>query len=266
MSSVQPNSTPERTTRDTNGIQSVDIAMKVLRVMLDAREPLSLKEYSARSRMAPSKLHRYLHSLVEAGLLAQPRRAGLYELGPFALETGLAALQRVEQFNHTADRMTEFAEETGVSTCLSVWSNVGPTIIRCHKVIHSVTTAFGVGDVLPLLTSATGNVFLAYLPRTQTARLVEREQAEVSAEGRPYDVDEIIARVRQQRHAVVEGHYVGRIMGTAAPVFNLQKEISAVVGVVTGHLGAEAKSALSERLLRLARISSFQRPDVSAAE
>ena len=252
----------ERPGRDTNGIQSVDIAMRVLRVLLDAREPLSLKEYSARSRMAPSKLHRYLHSLVEAGLLSQSRRAGHYELGPFALETGLAALQRMEILNQSADRLAEFVGETGLSACLSVWSPIGPTIIRWQKGRRSVNVAFGVGDVLPLLVSATGNVFLAFMPREDTQQLLQKEQQELRLQNKAAArVDEIIEAVRRQQHAASRGFFLAGILGIAAPIFNLQNEIAAAVTVVARTSDdEEAEGILIERLVQFARSCSVRWP------
>ena len=253
----------ERSSRDTNGIQSVDIAMRVLRVMLDAGEPLSLKEYSARSRMAPSKLHRYLHSLVEAGLLTQARRAGHYELGPFALETGLAALQRMEILNQSADRLNEFVAETGLSACLTVWSPIGPTIIRWQKGRRSVNVAFGVGDVLPLLVSATGHVFLAYLPREETRSVAEKEQEELRLQKKPAgQIDEIVATVRAQEHACSRGFFLAGILGIAAPIFNLQNEIAAAVTVVARTSDDEpAEQVLIDKLVGFARACSVRWPE-----
>ena len=252
----------ERPGRDTNGIQSVDIAMRVVRVLLDAREPLSLKEYSARSRMAPSKLHRYLHSLVEAGLLSQSRRAGHYELGPFALETGLAALQRMEVLNHSADRLAEFVGETGLSACLSVWSPIGPTIIRWQKGRRSVNVAFGVGDVLPLLVSATGNVFLAFVPREETQQLLQKEQQELRLQNKvAAHLDEIIQTVRKQQYAASRGFFLAGILGIAAPIFNLQNEIAASVSVVAVSLKKKtAEGILIEQLVHFARSCSVRWP------
>ena len=253
----------ERSSRDTNGIQSVDIAMRVLRVMLDAGEPLSLKEYSARSRMAPSKLHRYLHSLVESGLLTQARRAGHYELGPFALETGLAALQRMEVLNQSADRLGEFASESGLSACLTVWSPIGPTIIRWQKGRRSVNVAFGVGDVLPLLVSATGHVFLAFLPREDTRAVIEKEQEELRLQNKTAgQLDEIIATVRTQQYACSRGFFIAGILGIAAPIFNLQNEIAAVVTVVARTIDDEAaETALINQLVGFARTCSVRWPE-----
>ena len=74
--------------RDHGGIQSVDIGMAVLKALAQAKGPMSLKEIGAACSMAPSKAHRYLHSLVASGLVAQQKRSGKYDLGIFALRLG----------------------------------------------------------------------------------------------------------------------------------------------------------------------------------
>src|SRR5687768_677273 len=93
----------ESTLPSRSGIQSLDTALKILRVLATAESGLSLKEFAARCRMQPSKLHRYLHSFVAAGMMAQTHRSGDYDLGKLALEVGLAAIQRIDLINNTAD-------------------------------------------------------------------------------------------------------------------------------------------------------------------
>lgn len=246
---------PPRNDRDTSGIQSVDVAMKILRVIVNAHEPLSLKEFSTRSQMSPSKLHRYLHSFVEAGLMTRVRGAGLYELGPFAVETGLAALQRMELVNQVADKLAELADETEHSNCLSVWSAKGPTIIRWQKGRKSINTAFGVGDVLPLLTSATGNIFLAYLPRDETAPFVEKERIDLPAERvTAINIDEIAAKIQEQHYTLSRGYFIAGVFGLAAPIFNWENGLEAAVTIVGRNPVDEAAEVeLANRLVRFVK-------------
>ena len=43
--------------------------------------------------MSPAKVHRYLVSLIETGLVTRLKEPGLYDLGPKALKLGFKAIQ-----------------------------------------------------------------------------------------------------------------------------------------------------------------------------
>ena len=78
------------------GIQSVEVGLGLLRALQDAPGSLSLTAVSEAAGMPPSKAHRYLASYVRAQLVRQDQDTRRYELGPFALSLGLAALSQLD--------------------------------------------------------------------------------------------------------------------------------------------------------------------------
>src|SRR6478752_5927352 len=74
------------------GIQSIEVGLKLLRPMIDAGGPMTLKALSEAAGYAPPKAHRYLVSLIRMKLAAQDPETGRYGLGSLAFELGLAAL------------------------------------------------------------------------------------------------------------------------------------------------------------------------------
>jgi DNA-binding IclR family transcriptional regulator len=235
------------------GIQSLDIALRTLRVLVDAGRPLSLKEFSARCRMSPSKLHRYLQSFVSAGMMTQMRRAGDYDLGNFALEVGLAAIQRIDQVNSVADRLPELAIQTGAPVSMSIWSAQGPTIVRWEKGSQPINTAFSVGSLLPLLSSATGNVFLAYLPASVTADLVAAETAMCDE---TKSIETIVAEVQHQGYAIMRGRFIPGLTGISAPVLNAYSQLLGAVTILT-RTNQPNEQRLVEQLLTFVRNGSL---------
>ena len=233
------------TARDASrsGVQSLDIALRILDVLVRAGRPLSLREFSTRCRMSSSKLHRYLHSFVSAGMMTQYRRAGDYDLGNFALQVGLAAFHRVDLLNNVAEGLPELALETGTPALLAVWSDQGPTIIRLHKGPHPINATFSVGSVLPLLSSATGRVFLAYLPTSTTAPILAQEVTETAG---VEDSKLIVSEVQKQGVAITRGSLVSGWTGISAPIFNVHQEI---LGAVT--IMSRTDPATEEKLIGL---------------
>lgn len=209
---------------DRRGIGSVETAMTVLGAFARARGPLSLTELGARTGMSPSKLHRYLASLVGAGMLVQPARSGHYDLGPFAAELGLAALARRDAVNDAAALLPDLTAKTGRTAMLSVWGASGPTVVRWERGPDHLVTALGLGSVLPVMGSATGRVFLAHLPKSATALHIPK--------GQTRQADAHRVAVRTAGYAAVGGDFIPGLHAIAAPVLNWQGEAEAAVTLI----------------------------------
>ncbi|MFC3230753.1 IclR family transcriptional regulator [Marinibaculum pumilum] len=217
----------------TRGIQSVDQAMTLLRALAAAPGPLSLTALSAAAGMPPSKAHRYLASLVAGGLAVQRRRSGQYDLGPLAMELGLAALSRLQLVNRAADLMPPLVEATGATALLAVWSNAGPVIVRWERAARYAVTTLGLGSVLPLTRSATGHVFLAWLPERLTAEVLALEKG--TLEDTAPDRAELLAmidRVRRDGMAQVDGRLIPGLYAASVPVLNWQDEAEAAITLI----------------------------------
>lgn len=220
--------------RDHGGIQSVDIGMTVLRVLAQAKGPMSLKEIGTACAMAPSKAHRYLHSLVAGGLVSQQKRSGKYDLGMFALRLGSSAIRRIDVVNRVSDHLEDLVDQLQMPAQISIWSHEGPIAVRWQRVSNGLISPDVLGSVFPLLRSATGNVFLTYLPERLTRPLVIAEiQKESELENSvDFDIGEITQKVREQGYAMTVGTFVANQVGIAAPIINWDDEICASVTVV----------------------------------
>lgn len=220
--------------RDHGGIQSVDIGMTVLKALALAKGAMSLKEIGAACGMAPSKAHRYLHSLVAGGLVAQQKRSGKYDLGPFALRLGASAIRRIDVVNRASDQLVDLVEQIGMPAHVAIWSQEGPISVRWQRTADALISPSILGSVFPLLRSATGNVFLAYLPERVTRPFTDVEIAKEKEleNALDFDVEEIIRSVRERGYAMALGTYVPDHVGIAAPIINWDEEICAAVTVV----------------------------------
>ncbi|MCE1187338.1 MAG: helix-turn-helix domain-containing protein [Rhodocyclales bacterium] len=71
-----------------HGVQSLEVGMDLLKVMVRGQRSMMLKDIAAAAGMPASKAHRYLVSLIRAGLVEQDPLSSRYHLGPFALNLG----------------------------------------------------------------------------------------------------------------------------------------------------------------------------------
>lgn len=205
------------------GIQSVGIGLKVLDALAAAGGPAALGVVARISGLSASQAHRYLVSLIAAGMARQDATTGLYDLGPGALRLGLGALARMDAFREADVALTAFSADSGRTVQIAAFGPQGPVVVRWIMGTPPVVTALAVGSRLPLLRSATGQVFLAFRPEAQTAPLVARETAD-DRSATPVDPEALKARVRADGWAGVSGALIPGLRAMAAPIFDFQGE------------------------------------------
>ncbi len=234
---------------DRRGIQSVEIALRLIQALRTAGGPLLLKDLARLAQLPTSNCHRYCVSFVRAGFLKQDPRSGRYDLGPGLLQAGLTALSRLDPVAIGTEALELVVDATGYTGQLTIWADSGPTIVRWMSGRMAVHTSLSIGSTLPLLTSATGRVFLAYLPSRQTAILAGRE-----AIAHGGDVSKLAAQVRASGVGQVSGDHIPGLTAVAAPVLDAFGEAAAVITLVAVRDGVEPKAV--ERLRRETREAS----------
>lgn len=255
-----------------SGLKSLDAALNMLSEMAARSGPLTLSEIGRACGMPPSKAHRYLASFVNAGLVKQQAKSGRYDLGPTAMQLGLAALARHDFVNSAADGLEQLSAQTGMTVLLSVWANQGATVVRWERGPTPTDTSMGLGTTLPLLNSATGRVFLTWgAPRAiapirneQLRRLSRNTRNLMDFEPTKAGVDALMSRTRAQGFATIEGRYIPGLVAAAAPVLDWQSEAQAAVTLV----GIDPDVITSETeeiraLLDYCKSKSVQRMDAS---
>lgn len=231
----QHSGSPKRTRR---GIQSVEQGATLLRVFASASGPLSLRHLAAEAGMSASKAHRYLVSLLRCGLAHQDPVSGHYGLGDMALRLGLAALGHIDAVRFANEALIELNQQLDVMVALSVWGSRGPTVIGLQNRSELLLANLSIGSVLPLLRSASGKVFLAYLPRSMTASLIKRELRQPAENTPPLkfrtprEIEALVARVRRERLGVTDGDLVPGRKAIAAPIFDHQGVLSSVIAMI----------------------------------
>lgn len=201
------------------GIQSVEIGMRVLKALASTFEEMNLKSLSAAAGMSASTAHRYLVSLGRAGLVEQNPVSGRYGLGVQALEIGLAALGRIDSVKIGTAAQAEVRRRVDVNLLLAVWGTHGATVIRWEEASQPVTVNVRVGSVMPLLTSATGRGFVSWRHDAHIAKLIAAEVTQRQKQGLPpIDVEEIRTEAHKHGLARVHGDLMTGIAGLAVPL------------------------------------------------
>lgn len=228
---AQKNKQPKQQTDMRQGIKSVEIGLRVVQVFLEVRAPMSLKEISAAVQLPPSNTHRYLTSLSRTGLVRQVH-GNQYDLGPLALKLGFAVLNRLDPINCCSEWMRLFSGKTGTTSMLTIMSDRGPVVVRWVQGVRPVFTTITVGSVLPMLKSATGNVFLTYADPMIVKHCLKLDP-NVSVTRQKKEIENIRQEVKQGELAAVTGDLISELSAMASPVFNGYGDLEAVITAVS---------------------------------
>jgi DNA-binding IclR family transcriptional regulator len=228
------------------GIQSVEVGFALLNALATARAPMMLRDLALASGMSAAKAHRYLVSFQRLGLVVQDEHNTRYDLGPAALKLGLASLERIDAVQLARARMSELMLQVNQTLAIAVWGNHGPTIVHWQESAQAVTVNLRLGDVMPLLTSATGRCFAAYAPTEAIAGALRAEVAalaKAATTARRSDApttmaaaQALLAQTREQGLGRVCDTLLPGIAGFCAPVFDASGHLA--LGLVS--LGSTA--------------------------
>jgi DNA-binding IclR family transcriptional regulator len=227
--------------------------------------PPMLKTLAAKADLAPAKAHRYLVSFLRSEVVERDAASGRYRLGPLARHIGIAAIRGLDVVRVASARMSDICADLQQSVALAVWGAQGPTIVWVEDYRRPITINTRVGEVLPLLTSATGRVYAAHLPEAMTHDLIEHELARArEAPGsdalmRRGQVERLLAEVRAAGVGWTTGGLNPTVNALSAPIFDYRGGIVAALSTLgpTDIFDASPDGLLAERLKQFAmQISS----------
>jgi len=145
-----------------NGSRATLVGLAVLQAIARERRPMPLRDVALASGLTPSRVHRYVSSLVASGFVQQDPASGHYALGEAVIELGLLALGQLDSIRIGTDALLACSDTTSADCHLSVWGSFGPTVIRWQSGKSGHQFRIEEGRVLPMLWSATGRVLMAY--------------------------------------------------------------------------------------------------------
>jgi len=245
------------------GIHSVEVAAEILLQLANFRQPTSLKSLSERCKLSPSKVHRYLSSLTKLGMTFQGQKSGNYSLGKNAILLGLAAMQHIDQIDDVMEGLPQLVKEIDCHVSLTVWSKTGPTLIKVERSNDSLAIPLMLGQVLPVLHSASGRVFSAFLDAALTRELIVSEKLSYKDSNSQSDeeLQAILREIRQNRFAISTGEVESETTAIAAPVVDWQDNpIVVVTALVSKHSDKDRILSALTAVRRFAEQKSVQRP------
>jgi DNA-binding IclR family transcriptional regulator len=162
----------ERIEKPQRGIQSVEVAGRILDALAKRREPMPLSELANAAALSTAQAHTYLVSLMRLGLVKRDP-LGSYEPGPLSLRLGLMFVEQQEAYRLASSHAAELAERIGYSVAVCVAGAQGPTIVQYERGGYPLHVNLHVGTVMSLQSTSTGRVFSAFLDPGHVAAMME---------------------------------------------------------------------------------------------
>jgi DNA-binding IclR family transcriptional regulator len=221
--------------KSRRGIQSIETGSALLLELAKQVRPVQLRDLAKATGMNTGKVHPYMVSFLKVGFVTQTD-GGLYELGPLALQLGLARLRRVDPVREASQVIENLAHDTGQSVALAVWGNLGPTIVRLEEPIQPLHVNLRTGTVMSLVNTATGRLFAAYMPPKVIERMLGDELARFGHRtGKSFTMskgalDALLAETRKHSLSRTRGQPIPGIDAMCAPVFDSEGHI--VLGIL----------------------------------
>ena len=223
---------------EQRGIGSVEVGGQLLCVLTDADGPMMLRDLAASAGMTAAKAHPYMVSYMRLGLIEQDRASGRYELGPLALQMGLASMRRLNPVRVATEAIAELVLQINHTVALSVWGNHGPTVVRIEEGTGAVHVNMRVGSIMSLLGTATGRVFAAFLPPKMIENFIESGvgRASVGDEAERQmtwkQIDANLAEIRENGLARAVERPIPGVNAISAPVFDHAGSIALVMTAI----------------------------------
>lgn len=208
------------TTKNQGGVQSLEIGLSVLDVLINHNEPMMLKDIAQAIKMHPAKCHRYLVSLIRKSY-ARQLSDGRYGLGDRVNALGHTGFNQ----NNILERLTHIANEIkdtlNCGVQIAKWFSEGPIIIQSVEPDSPISIITRIGSRMPLTTSATGQLFASYQPDAVIEPLVKAEwriedKAVIAEKWQHFN--QLQAKIRTQGYATVTGDMLMGINAITIPV------------------------------------------------
>jgi DNA-binding IclR family transcriptional regulator len=219
------------------GVKSIEVGARLLHVLALAERAMPLKELAAKARLSSSSAHRYLVSFSRAGLVRQETDTHLYDLGPFAMHFGIAAMGRSKLLARAEEAQRILGAQLDEAVVLAIWGTYGPVILSVWESRKPIVMTMRIGATMPLLRTATGWVFAAFMPRDLVKPVM---RAEIAAGRGPVnklnakELQKKLAVIRASRIAFHAGDLLPGVPAVASPLLGPRGEIVAVLSVF-GH-------------------------------
>ena len=193
---------------------------------------ISISELSKKLKYDRATTYRIINTLFENGFLI--KKENKYKLSAKFLNISLKLLEEMDIREIARPRLEELSNISDEVIYLTILENDELIIIDKIDSKQSIRIFSKIGQRLPLYCTATGKIFLSYLPEEKTNRILTEIKMEKHTPNTITDIQILkkqFSEIRQKGYAIGDSEYDIYKRTIGAPIFNHGREIVACIAI-----------------------------------
>ena len=237
-------------------VRVIERAMQILSCFDDNSPERGVSEIAELVGLHKATTHRIVVTLLNGGYLERAADGEKYRLGLRLAEMGLGVVRRLDFRREAIPHMRSLEERFGETCDLSVFSRGDVLYLEVVQSRHALRIAARPGQRLPAYCTASGKVFLAFLPpdeleavlnkplrRHTDSTLTSHEQLRSHLEG-----------IRARGYGIDDGEFEVGVRAVAAPIRDSTGRVVAAIGIPgpAARMNAERVAEIAAALIEVA--------------
>jgi IclR family transcriptional regulator, KDG regulon repressor len=216
-------------------MKTLNKAFDILELFLDQPKELSLEELAKLSRLNKTTVCRIALTMVRRGYLKQPKKRGKYSLGTKYLDFSGVLKNGMGIRDVALPFLEELSRELQESVILVLWDGREAILHEIFHARHALKVAPDEGTRMPLHSTASGKIILAYLKDEELQKIFKGKKLEISTEKTIANIKELkkqLNGIRREGIAFDDEEFSLGVRGVSAELRDSQGAIVGAIGVI----------------------------------
>lgn len=206
----------------------------LLCLFLSHGEGLTLGEISKLSGLNKPTARRIALSLVECGLLQQPKKRGKYSLGMKFLDFSKTIKSNNVTMDIAMPRLIQLSRKVDETVSLALWDGMKAVIVQSINPSHPLKVTSNEGTILGLHYTSLGKAILAEMSESELQNYYE-DGLEKSTPNTITDLNDLkmhLNRVRQEGLSVDDEEFAIGVKGIGAPIKDGEGKLVGAISIL----------------------------------
>lgn len=243
-------------------VRAVERALQILGCFDDEHPERGISEIAQAVGLHKATAHRIVTTLVNYGFLERLADEQKYRLGLELPNLGYKVLRRMDLRREALPYMKQLVEEWDETCDLSLFDQGKIFYIEVLRGNRALTISAAVGQRLPAHATASGKLFLAYLPENELEAILSQpmDAYTIHTVTSPDQIRDQLEKIHTQGYSIDREEYETGVCAIAAPIFNRSGKVIAAIGCPSpmSRMTPEQVSKIAEAFQEAARAISLR--------